>query len=133
MQSYSEQEHSGERRPDAMRGNIDNSMQREKNRGDERGEAKALIGTDAQRETLRMRKAAPTRTKRTAGQPSSLHNQSQSLSGWIARLSLKDALRNMAKTDSKFPRPIPHQGEARMRSKVSWKISHRKSDEIPVP
>ncbi len=49
--------------------------------------------------------------KITAGQPASDASQSQSLSGWRARYCEAETACSIAKTDSKFPSPIPHQGE----------------------
>ncbi len=68
-----------------------------------------------------------------AGQPSSAAAQNQSLSGWSARPCPNEALRKIAKTGSKFPSPIPHQGEERISAVASWKINQRKSRVSPTP
>ncbi len=45
MEREPKQKHSGESGPDSVSRNIDNSMNREQKRGDERGEPIALIGS----------------------------------------------------------------------------------------
>ena len=64
--------------------------------------------------TRQTRSAKPVIVKRIAGHPASTQNQNQSLSGWRVREAVSDASRKIAKISSKFPRPMPHQGEARM-------------------
>ena len=51
----------------------------------------------------------------TAGQPASTQSQNQSLSGWIVRALVSETSRKTANTSSKFPSPMPHQGDALMR------------------
>ena len=119
MQREPKQKYCRKRRTHLVPGNIDNSIDRKQERGDKRGETITLVGSYSQRENS-TNKERYTNDREYHRWPTEFRQkQSQSLSGCEAGRSLREASRKIAKIDSKFPKPIPHQGELRMSRNVS--------------